>query len=308
MVTVLRPLSTSELLDRTFHLYRNHFWVFVGISVVPQLAVLALQLAFRFRPDPREIVAMMIGSFFIWLGAIIAAEIAHAGTVVAVSELHLDRNIGIRSAYSTARSSLLRVVWISLVVIIVPILFAMLFAIPLGIVIGIVSAVAGASFGNVMAIRLGSVLLVVLVPLVAMRWWLIWSLVVPVTVLEGTGLRASMRRSKYLTKGRRWRILGVYILIGILVAVVSWIIQAPLFLFTGLQVFRDPSKLSVTTQALSLVGGFVSTSLVGGLATIALTLIYYDQRVRKEGFDLQLMMSTMQQGAPAAAAAASPNS
>ena len=46
MVTVLRPLSTSELLDRTFHLYRNNFVVFAGIAALPQLVVLALQLAF----------------------------------------------------------------------------------------------------------------------------------------------------------------------------------------------------------------------------------------------------------------------
>jgi hypothetical protein len=51
------------------------------------------------------------------------------------------------------------------------------------------------------------------------------------------------------------------------------------------------------------IGIFVSTTLVGALATIALSLIYYDQRVRKEGFDLQLMMSTLEAGAPTAAAA-----
>jgi hypothetical protein len=39
------------------------------------------------------------------------------------------------------------------------------------------------------------------------------------------------------------------------------------------------------------------------LITIALTLIYYDQRVRKEGFDLQLMLSTLESGGQAAAAA-----
>lgn len=43
-------------------------------------------------------------------------------------------------------------------------------------------------------------------------------------------------------------------------------------------------------------------SLVGPLLTIALTLLYYDQRVRKEGFDLQLMMSNLEGAAPAAAA------
>jgi hypothetical protein len=41
------------------------------------------------------------------------------------------------------------------------------------------------------------------------------------------------------------------------------------------------------------LGTFVSQCLVGPLLTIALTLAYYDQKVRKEAFDLQLMMSTM---------------
>jgi len=55
---------------------------------------------------------------------------------------------------------------------------------------------------------------------------------------------------------------------------------------------------------MSALGNFASTSLVGPLLTIALTLIYYDERVRKEGFDLQLMMSTLEGGAPNAAAPA----
>jgi len=37
----------------------------------------------------------------------------------------------------------------------------------------------------------------------------------------------------------------------------------------------------------------VSTSLVGALATIAFSVVYYDQRVRKEAFDLQFMMTTL---------------
>ena len=42
-----------------------------------------------------------------------------------------------------------------------------------------------------------------------------------------------------------------------------------------------------------LVAGFLTNSLVGPLLTIAFTLIYYDLRVRKEGFDLQLMMTSL---------------
>lgn len=52
---------------------------------------------------------------------------------------------------------------------------------------------------------------------------------------------------------------------------------------------------------ISAIGSFLSTSFVGPLLEIAFTLIYYDERVRKEGFDLQLMMSNLENAAPAAA-------
>jgi len=57
----------------------------------------------------------------------------------------------------------------------------------------------------------------------------------------------------------------------------------------------------------------MTESIVGPLLTIAMTLFYYDQRVRREGFDLELMMAALQPGAtlpdtPPAAAAAAPNS
>jgi hypothetical protein len=38
------------------------------------------------------------------------------------------------------------------------------------------------------------------------------------------------------------------------------------------------------------IGAFAGASLAGPLLTIALTLAYYDARVRKEALDLQLMM------------------
>ena len=41
------------------------------------------------------------------------------------------------------------------------------------------------------------------------------------------------------------------------------------------------------------LAGFLRHVLVGPLVTIALTLVYYDLRVRKEGFDLQLMVAAL---------------
>src|SRR5215467_14395843 len=112
MTTILRPLSTSELLDRTFHLYRNNFLVFAGISAIPQLFVLPLSLgggAMLARHRASEATAMILGGYLLFLVAIF---ISQALTVSAVANLYFEKPITIRSVYSSARWALLRVVWI----------------------------------------------------------------------------------------------------------------------------------------------------------------------------------------------------
>jgi hypothetical protein len=50
---------------------------------------------------------------------------------------------------------------------------------------------------------------------------------------------------------------------------------------------------------LTAVGSFIAGTLVIPIVTIAMSLFYYDMRVRKEGFDLQVMMSAVGGAAPA---------
>jgi hypothetical protein len=294
MVTVLRPLSTSELLDRTFHLYRNRFVLFVGITALPQMAVLGLRLGYALSVFPRYLEGRITPVIIVLLANFIAIEIAHAATVMAVSNLHLDREASIGFAYSAAASSLPRVIGISLALVVVPILISAVIAVIAG---AIVEAIA-LGLGGGAAVHVALIFLVLgVIFLLPLRWWLAWSVVVPVTVLEGGGLRTSMRRSKNLTQGNRGRIFLVYLLIALLTWVVSILFQFPFFVTTGLRVFHHPAAITNLARVLQAAGAFFSASLLGPLLTIAFTLIYYDQRVRKEGFDLQLMMSTLEGGA-----------
>jgi hypothetical protein len=123
-------------------------------------------------------------------------------------------------------------------------------------------------------------------------------------VLEGGGLNASTARSKVLSKGSRGRIFLIYFLFIVLAWIVTVIFQIPLGIVVAFMRKGNLAGMLPIIQALSAAGEFLSTTLVGPLVTIALTLVYYDQRVRKEGFDLQLMMSNLQGGTPQAAAAA----
>jgi hypothetical protein len=49
---------------------------------------------------------------------------------------------------------------------------------------------------------------------------------------------------------------------------------------------------------LDYLAGFIVGVLTGPLATIGIALVYYDERVRKEAFDLQLMMSSLDTPSP----------
>ncbi|HVG90042.1 MAG TPA: hypothetical protein VNB54_01010, partial [Alphaproteobacteria bacterium] len=52
---------------------------------------------------------------------------------------------------------------------------------------------------------------------------------------------------------------------------------------------------------LSNAGSFVASALAGPISTIAVALMYYDQRIRKEAFDLQWMMDSMEHSSQPAA-------
>jgi len=120
---------------------------------------------------------------------------------------------------------------------------------------------------------------------------------IPAALLENLGPRDSLERSFGLTKdnaGRAFLILLLYVVI----------LYAALFLFDmpfafGVQsAAHDPAMLRVWT-ALMQVGNFVASILVTPVFTIAASIFYFDLRVRKEAFDLQLMMNPQAAGVPA---------
>jgi len=63
------------------------------------------------------------------------------------------------------------------------------------------------------------------------------------------------------------------------------------FTFMAQLVSQDPTGSSRLWASLSQVGEFLATVLVTPYLTIATAVFYYDLRVRKEAFDLQLLMN-----------------
>jgi hypothetical protein len=111
------------------------------------------------------------------------------------------------------------------------------------------------------------------------------SLAVPSAVVEDTGVRSSMRRSKTLAAGTKGRIFLV-ILVAVALYTVAATVESPLLFLIG----RHPDQEHIVAQGIVLVIGFVSQTLVSPVVTIGLTLVYFDQRVRREAFDLQMLL------------------
>lgn len=263
MTTSLRPMSLGELLDRSFFLYRKHFVLFVGIIALPHLAVLGFQLvgvAVRSGESAMKFTALSLiwtlGSLVIYLGAVAASQ---GATVVAVSKVHLGNDASVSESFAGMKG---RILYLALIMI--------------GVGIGV-------GIGFIFLIVPGIILA------------LMWALTIPVAVLEDKGLRDATSRSAELTKGARGRIFVVYFLFVILTYIAYMLWEIPILAMIGVfaQGQRPMTALPVWSQVAIPVGSFLSQCLVGPLLTIALSLVYYDQRVKKEAFDLQLMMSSL---------------
>ncbi len=262
MATALRPLTTGELLDRTFSLYRSHFALFLGIFALPHLCVLAFQcLAFAVQSPGnqlRNVLTTAVFNVVAGLLSIVVVAASQAATVVAVSNVYLDRPAGVMDSFSKVKHQIGGVIWLSAKV---------------GFLVGLAC----------MALIVPGILL-------AVRW----SLAVPAKVLEDKSSGEAMSRSSELTLGNRGRVFVIWFLFVILSIGVSMLLQWPIQIAaggaTGLTALQHAA---VGWRVGSLVATFISQCLVGPLATIAFSLVYYDERVRKEAFDLQLMMTTL---------------
>jgi hypothetical protein len=257
----LRPLSLAELLDRTFFLYRRHFLLFVGIAAIPNLFGLAFGIArLLITPNLIGILVTLFGALASMFVILVTTALAQGATVIAVSQIQLDRPTNVVEAFNDIRGRLGE-------------LLLLMFNVGIRVVIGLICLIIP---GIIMA--------------------LMYSLAVPVAVLERTRISESLSRSADLTRGHRGRIFLIYLLLFVFTVIGGLLWQVPEVIVIRLVVGTyDPNQLPVWAQILSQAGNFATQSVFGPVATIALALVYYDERVRKEAFDLTHMMQQLEQ-------------
>ncbi len=138
-----------------------------------------------------------------------------------------------------------------------------------------------------LAIVFGCGLAVAFIALIIPGIWLFvaWSLAVPALLFERVGGFKALGRSFRLVRGRWWPICGALVVGYVLAGIVSGVVQLiPEAIAAGLAGDSD-----VANGVAAVIGGTVSAMISTPFTAAVVTLLYFDQRVRKEGFDLQLL-------------------
>ena len=166
----ITPINLSELLDETQTMYRESFWPFVLISVVPQVPTL-----FPTETWPLSAVIVVVSMFL--------SILAGGATVHAVAAKRLGRTIHVIECYKRAWN---RVFILTLVFIIY------------------VSALIGSGlFLLYFATELAFLSLPVFFYLLV-----VWFFANEAIIIEGRGVN-SLGRSAHLVSGSWWRVLGI---------------------------------------------------------------------------------------------------
>ncbi len=314
----LHPLTLSEILDRTAQLYRSRFLVFLGIAAIPAGTIFVLAAgAFAFIAwvganvrHGATITDILVWIFLSVLMVLVlpvglgASALGEATIADAAARSFLGESISIRSAYQLAWkrgwrfTGLFLLQWLAIVGVPVIVFSIATFGMIAVKVSGLAANDPSPLFGGI------SILLVLILGSFAVWMLLRVCLAFPLCVVEQATPWNALKRSTLLSHGTKKRIFVLYLLGLVLNQVLSLAIAIPIViafaLIPGLQGQAHVETMGIIASFLIYGAMFIVRAVIKPVYGIALTLFYFDQRIRKEGFDIEWMM--MQAGMVAAGA------
>lgn len=325
----IRPLGLGELLDESFRIYRSYFLIFVAVaalvlvpytllSLLPtllfqgQIETLQQQAAAGLNPLDGQTLWQFFGGllvgvlasvgvsmlYTIFLQPLLEGALAHG-----VSQAYLERPLGVGSSYGAALRHGLGLIGARLIPALLGVLATGLI---LGFSLGSIALLTGfnpasdqpdtSRIGAGIALIFCMLGLVLALSIIGLLIFVRLIFTPQAVVIEGQGAWSGITRSWALTRGYFWRTLGYVLVIGLLVALLTAIpglvVSVPLQLLL-------PDQLRLQAVINSVTGAIFGV-LVTPFSLIAYTLMYYDLRIRKEGFDLEQtsLLGMAEPGAP----------
>jgi hypothetical protein len=295
-------MNLGEILDRTFQIYRARFWVFVGIAAIPALAVMGLDLTARICFYNRLIHARIL-IFYMTLGQLVTTAVlylfagffqyfARPAFIHATIRLIEGKTISIRSSLAVLRIRTRNFLALNLA--------QLMIILPLPALLFISAAVGLRMIADSYRLGRGDIgfaFLLFFFPIAGiLAGYVLWmgsccAFTFPASVIEGASWSSAFKRSWMLTKGSRIRLMLTLFIIALISWVLNMLFESSIYFLLHLLLrgWRNWHNFLLYHVLYSLSSAVVST-LIGPIYPIAITLFYYDQRIRKEGYDIERMM------------------
>lgn len=297
----LRPLRLGEIYDGAFRIIRFNPKATVGSAVlvatvtmmlpVVVTAILTWTIGTTFDAadssdsSVSDDIGTIGGLLTLGLGAIlqifgllfVTGMIVHVTAAAAVG-----RRLTLEQAWAATRGKRWRLVGLTLL------LWVMTLALVTVFVVGLVLAFVAAT--TTAAVVFTIVWSLVFVAGMLWFWIRVYYLPVPALMLEPVGVIGSIGRGFRLTRKQFWRTFGIALLTYVIAQIGGSMLTAPLSVggqFVIIALGDEYALLGlVVLQALTSV---VSAAFVAPFSAAVASLQYVDQRMRKEGFDVELM-------------------
>lgn len=305
METNLRPLTLGEILDRTAEIYRSNFLLLAGISslyagilLVLGLIQIGVQQGLSALHLTGYVVPVtVIGVIILWLAIFVSGGLAIAANTRAVSWVHLGEPASIGAAYRAILPRAGSYLWLMTITYFLAWFpFALVYGSYAALLLayirpkGMFAPHAAPPDSHTLMVLVVSTVAFVILLLITLVYGIFmslrYSLGIPACTVENLKARPAIRRSIQLSKGARGRIFMLGLLAFIIQAGLTGITQG-FFIVIGI---KHQGVLPVWMTILQQILAFFTNTFVGPIYATGFTLFYYDQRVRKEGFDIERMM------------------
>ena len=301
-VLELRPMNLADLLDAVIRLYRHNFAVLIGIAAVVHIPLGVLQIVSSVlttagfdleSPSPTIEISTAIGFLGIalyWALFFLTMPIVQGAMARAVAQVHLGEDSSIVGAYRFALRRWFKLLVATLLQGLAHIVAIILPLLPAGVLIGQAVIVAGGAMPEI------GVSMIVVSAIGLLAGMAIWTIVLiklffgPLTVvLEDRGPVEALGRSWRLTGGHFVRVALTMFIVIMLTVVLTYAIVIPAQIGSIALQFVSMAG----AQALSGASMMFAQLLLQPVQLVATVLLYYDLRMRKEGFDLVMMAETI---------------
>ena len=292
----LRPLNLGQIFEGSLKTMRRNPEATIGMAVLV-LAVMMVPSLIVSLLLPRLLPAMSRMDLELLAGQVPSlmsglATLALSGFIIyVVSEAALGDRVTIGQTWAAVRGRLWALVGISLLSIIG------IATIVIGIVL--IGALTTLALGVVGALLL-IVLMLGMIPLVL---WLYARIALgpAAVVLEKAGPITGLKRAWTLTTGAQsWRVLGILLLASIVASIFAAIIAGLLaaLLLAAFSALTSDTEIAYTlTVVIEHLAQFIIGALTTPFTAGVVALLYLDQRIRREGLDINLVKAAQERAA-----------